>query len=330
MLSFYNNVCSQNGEDGIILALFTIMGVRKGTFIDIDHTNNTNSNSFLLSKQRWKGVIINKLPKKDKQLFDYFKTKKNIHTATYDVFESNLNLDNIMEKYKHKIKKCHFLNLNLHGLEYEFLKKLNNKLPKVICFTVNPGIDTQFDKIIDKKIAGNEIGQSMFIYNELLSKKGYFPLCYTGYIFFVKNEYKEKFDFALSNKKVLQEFMNKKEVKSDIFNQSTIDKLKSCGENEFPEEKEYTNKLDKIYYEYIKYIYLYQPDKIWFLNKAFCKRKVFYGDIIRFENKILNKFIIDHEIDQHEKDVRGLQKHIRESIKQQTGEDNVLEYSLKV
>jgi len=155
-------------------------------------------------------------------------------------------------------------------------------------------------------------------------------LYYQGYIFFVKNEYKEKFDFALSNKKVLQEFMNKKEVKSDIFNQSTIDKLKSCGENEFPEEKEYTNKLDKIYYEYIKYIYLYQPDKIWFLNKAFCKRKVFYGDIIRFENKILNKFIIDHEIDQHEKDVRGLQKHIRESIKQQTGEDNVLEYSLKV
>ena len=46
MLSFYNNVCSKNGEDGIILAIFTIMGVRKGTFIDIDHSNSTNSNSF--------------------------------------------------------------------------------------------------------------------------------------------------------------------------------------------------------------------------------------------------------------------------------------------
>lgn len=330
MLSFYNNVCSKNGEDGIILALFTIMGVRKGTFIDIDNTNNTNSNSFLLAKQRWKGVIINKLPEKDKQLFDYFKTKKNIHTATYDVFEENLDLDTIMEKYKHKVKKCHFLNLNLHGLEYEFLKKLKNKLPKVICFTVNPGFDTQFDKVIDKKIAGNEIGQSMFVYNELLKKKGYFPVCYTGYIFFVKNEYKEKFDFALSNKKVLKAFMEKKEVKSDVFNKETIDKLKSCGEGEFSEEEEYTNQLDKIYFQYIKYIYLYQPDKIWFLNKAFCKRKVSYGDIVHFENNILNRFVIDHKIDQHENDVRGLQKHIRDSIKKQTGEDNVLEYSLKM
>ena len=263
MLSFYNNVCSKNGEDGVILALFTIMGVRKGTFIDIDHTNNTNSNSFLLSKQRWKGIIINKIPKKDKQLYDYFKTKKNIHTSTLDVFENNMYFDNIMEKYKHKIKKCHFLNLNLHGLEYEFLKKLNHKLPKVICFTVNPGIDTQFNKVIDKEIAGNEIGQSMCVYNELLSKKGYFPLCYTGYIFFVKNEYKTKFDFALSNK-VLQEYMDKKEVKSDIFNKETIDKLKSCGDGEFPEEKEYTNPLDKIYFEYIKYIYLYQLIKFGF------------------------------------------------------------------
>ena len=75
---------------------------------------------------------------------------------------------------------------------------------------------------------------------------------------------------------------------------------------------------------------MYQPDKIWFLNKAFCKRKVSYGDIIRFENNILNKFIIDHKIDQHEKDVRGLQQHIRDSIKKQTGEDNILEYSVKV
>ena len=330
MLSFYNNVCSKNGEDGIILALFTIIGVRKGTFIDIDHTNNTNSNSFLLAKQHWKGIIINKIPKKDKVLFDYFKTKKNIHTATNDVFEKNLYFDNIMEKYKHKVKKCHFLNLNLHGLEYEFLKKLGRKLPKVICFTVNPGIDTQFNKVIDKEVAGNEIGQSMYVYTELLKEKGYFPLCYTGYIFFVKNEYKKKFDFALSNKKVLKEFMEKKEVKSDMFNKETVDKLKSCGENEFPEENEYTNSLDKIYFEYIKYIYLYQPDKIWFLNKAFCKRKVSYGDIVRFENNILNRFVIDHKVDQHEKDVRGLQKHIRDSIKKQTGEDNVLEYSLKM
>ena len=63
MLSFYNNVCSKNGEDGIILVIFTIMGVRKGTFIDIDCSNSTNSNSFLLTKNRWKGILINKLEK---------------------------------------------------------------------------------------------------------------------------------------------------------------------------------------------------------------------------------------------------------------------------
>ena len=76
MLSFYNNVCSKNGEDGVILALFTIMGVRKGTFIDIDHTNNTNSNSFLLSKQRWKGIIINKIPKKISNYMTILKQRK--------------------------------------------------------------------------------------------------------------------------------------------------------------------------------------------------------------------------------------------------------------
>ena len=66
-------------------------------------------------------------------------------------------------------------------------KKLNHKLPKVICFTVNPGIDTQFGNILDKEIAGNEIGQSMYVYNDC-KRKRLFSLCYTGYIFFVKND----------------------------------------------------------------------------------------------------------------------------------------------
>lgn len=331
MLSFYNNVCSKNGEDGIILAMFTIMGVRKGTFIDIDHTNNTNSNSFLLAKQRWKGVIINKIPNKDKQLGEFFKKKKNIHTTTCDVFKQELYLDKIMENYKHKIKKCHFLNLNLHGLEYEYLKKLGNKLPKVICLTVNPGLDTQCSTVLDKEISKNEIGQSMYVYNELLKKKGYFPLCYTGFIFFVKNEYKEKFIFALSNKELLRQAMERKEVKNaEMFNKETTDKLKEFDSGEFPEEKIYTDELDKIYFEYIRYIYLYHPDKLWFYNNVFCKRKVSYGDIIHFDNKILNKFVIDHNVTQQEQDVRALQKHIRDTIKEQTGEDEIYDYSMKI
>ena len=196
-----------------------------------------------------------------------------------------------MNKYKHKLKKCHFLNLSLNGLEYEYLKNMNSFEPKVICFKINEGLDVQYKKIIPNEIAQHNIGQSLFVYNELLEKRNYFPLCYTGYIFFVKKEYKPKFDYALSNKKLMTTMLEKKEVNTEVFNKETVDKLKEIDTNEFPEEKEYTDKLDKIYFEYIKYLFFYKQNYAWQLNNFFCKREVKFGDKLVLKNNFYIDFV---------------------------------------
>ena len=89
-----------------------------------------------------------------------------------------------MNKYKHKLKKCHFLNLSLNGLEYEYLKNMNSFEPKVICFKINEGLDVQYKKIIPNEIAQHNIGQSLFVYNELLEKEIIFH-CVIPVIFFL-------------------------------------------------------------------------------------------------------------------------------------------------
>ena len=85
------------------------------------------------------------------------------------------------------------MSLDVDGLEYNVFKSINKYLPKVICINVNPGHSPLFNRELPAEIAKNSIGQSMNVIFKDAQKKGYFPLCYTGNLFLVKNLYQNLF-----------------------------------------------------------------------------------------------------------------------------------------
>jgi hypothetical protein len=87
-----------------------------------------------------------------------------------------------------------FVSIDVDGLDYFIFDKFNKYLPKVVCIEVTSGHMPEFDTILPENIAQNIVGQSLSVMSRKAAEKGYFPLCYTGNLFLVKNEYSHLFN----------------------------------------------------------------------------------------------------------------------------------------
>lgn len=196
ILSFKKNIYSQNGEDGIIEYIFNKINVVNGTFIEFGAWDGKYlSNTYnLFQNKNWNGIYIEEDIKKFNELYDNFlQFKDRIDCVNaYVGFDSNNNLDTLIEKYSTK-RVFDFISIDVDGLDYFIFEKFEKYLPSVICIEVNAGHHPEYNNIIPIDIASNDIGQSIRVISDLASKKDYFPLCYTGNLFLVKNKFKHLF-----------------------------------------------------------------------------------------------------------------------------------------
>jgi len=194
-LQYKKNVYSQNGEDGIIEYIFKTLGIQNGNFIEFGAWDGIHlSNCYKLLNEGWSGIYIEADKNKYNDLVKNFGDKQKITLINKMVgYEDDDNLDLIIEHSNHENKDFDFISIDVDGLDYNIFKATNTYLPKVICIEVNAGHSPEFDQELSNDIAVNNIGQSLQIVCNLAATKGYFPLCYTGNLFLVKNEYKHLF-----------------------------------------------------------------------------------------------------------------------------------------
>jgi len=207
-----NNIYSQNGEDGIIQYIFNKMNINNGNFIEFGAWDGIYfSNTYQLFKNGWNGVYIEADEIKFKQLQKNFNNFNNITLINNFVsFNNNNNLDTIIDNSNFNNKNFDFISIDVDGLDYYIFKDMKKYLPKVICIEVCSGHSPIYNKEIDMNIAYNNIGQSLYIMSKLAEEKEYFPLCYTGNLFLVKNEYKELFkdDIYINLEDMYIDFLN--------------------------------------------------------------------------------------------------------------------------
>ena len=134
---------------------------------------------------------------------------KTIITYVVLIDNDNDSLDTIIEESSFKNKQFDFISIDVDGLDYFILQKLNKYLPKVICIEVSSGHSPNFSELLNENVARNNVGQSIHVMTKMASEKGYFPLCYTGNLFLVKNEYKDIFkDYIKTNEDIYKDFLN--------------------------------------------------------------------------------------------------------------------------
>jgi hypothetical protein len=196
ILAHKKNIYSQNGEDGVIEYIFNKMNIVNGTFIEFGAWDGkVFSNSYnLFQNKNWNGIYIEADKGKFNDLynnFNQFKDRIDCVNA-YVGFDSYNNLDTLIEQHSTK-KSFDFVSIDVDGLDYFIFEKFEKYLPSVICIEVNAGHHPEYKEIIPIHVASDNVGQSIRVISDLASKKGYFPLCYTGNLFLIKNEFKHLF-----------------------------------------------------------------------------------------------------------------------------------------
>ena len=191
-----NNIYSQNGEDGIIQYIFNKLNITNGTFIEFGAWDGIHlSNTYNLYKNyNWDGIYIESDNDKFTQLSNnFYNNKDRIDCVNeYVGFDYNNNLDTLIEKNSSK-RKFDFVSIDVDGLDYFIFEKMEKYLPSVICIEVNAGHSPLYNNIISHDVAKDDIGQSIHVICNLATIKDYFPLCYTGNLFLIKNKFKYLF-----------------------------------------------------------------------------------------------------------------------------------------
>lgn len=185
MLSFLNkyaknHVFSQNGEEGIIYeCLFRMDIATRGHAVEIGgHDGRFCSNTAMLLENGWSGLFV----EADYNL--YLKSKANwannprVRSQCSRVDEKNVNafVD----------ERCDLLSLDTDGSDYNIFNGLKAQ-PKIVIVEIDSGIPPNVQGFNSDGAAG------YFSAVELGLEKGYFLLCHTGNLVFIREEYKHLF-----------------------------------------------------------------------------------------------------------------------------------------
>jgi hypothetical protein len=183
MLSYRQNIYSQNGEDGVLEHILNNI-----------ETNNTCcefgawdgkhfSNTFRLVKEKnYKALYIEGDPEKYKDLLETCNEYSNIVPVCEYV---NNNLDEIFENANFQFD-IDVLSIDIDSTDYEVWKNIKKVNPKVVIIEVDNSIPEWVDiPIYPTHETG---GANSIILKQLGIEKGYTYMCTTGNLFFVRND----------------------------------------------------------------------------------------------------------------------------------------------
>jgi len=180
--TYERRVYSQNGEDGIIQAIFKQIKPTNKYYVEFGVTDGRECNTKFLKNQGWRGLWMDGLDNPPE-----FGVKKEFITA------ENINI--VFKKYKVP-KEFDLLGIDIDGNDYWVWKALKNYKPRVVVIEYNAGHGKNDSKVIkyNPKFEwdfSHYYGASLLAMNKLAKTKGYTLVAVenrTVNAFFVRNE----------------------------------------------------------------------------------------------------------------------------------------------
>lgn len=174
LLAKRRNVTSECGEDGILEAIFTKLGIEKGYAVDIGacdgkwHSQTWN----LFANQGWQGIAIEKDAQAYRKLSETFSLYPGVRCVRQEVARSGQdNLNAILAK-NNAPAKINFLSIDVEGDEYHLWKSLKDYSPDVVALEFNPSISNDIAYVQSYNTA-SPFGASLKALIGLANAKGY-------------------------------------------------------------------------------------------------------------------------------------------------------------
>ena len=189
----YRRRVKNSVNEHIISHIFKVIDIPIGNFVEFGAIDGKiNSNTFKLFLNGWSGLYIESDKNHFEKLVNNFKHIQRIHVSNIHVDLKN-RLDNIIES---SIKSdIDFMSIDIDGLDLEIFKSIEKYFPKVLCIEGGQVLEP-FYKIVDSDIEKQNIQQSLYQMTKTLNDKGYELICAYQDAFFIRGEYKNKFDIS--------------------------------------------------------------------------------------------------------------------------------------
>jgi hypothetical protein len=160
---YAKNVHSQNGEDGIIAEVLNRIKLKKGIAVEFGGADGVwCSNTAHLRDQGWKVFMY------DRSANQYVESKM-------------ITCENVND-----LPDADVMSIDIDGNDY-WIWQAYDKEPEIVIIEINSSIKPEVNHVSEEK------GASYSAMVLLGMSKGYFLLCHTGNLVFVKEEYKELF-----------------------------------------------------------------------------------------------------------------------------------------
>ena len=211
LLDYKKNYFSQNGEDGVLEQIFKLLNISSGTFFEFGAADGVwCCNTRTLLQKGWKGLYVEPDRANFERLLLNTSMFRNVVCRNqYVDVSGSFSIENHWLSAAREIGQAEldFLSIDVDGFDDELLESIQTLRPKVIMVEVNAGHHPMYPHRIPRTVSANNVGQSMYIMNQIASKKGYLPICYTGNLIFVHESVAENIiDYVKSLKELYRDF----------------------------------------------------------------------------------------------------------------------------
>lgn len=174
-----NIVYSQNGEEGILIECARRMGIVSGYAVEIGgHNGLYCSNIAYLLRSGWAGKFV-------EANYDLYLESKANWAHSLKVFHQCSRVDG-RNVNAFVDERCDVLSLDTDGADYRIFEGLQAR-PRIVITEIDSSLDPTYSSF-------NKEGAANYFASLLLGlTKGYFLLCHTGNMIFVRNDLRELF-----------------------------------------------------------------------------------------------------------------------------------------
>ena len=177
---------SQNGEDGVIEAIFAQIGESSRWCCEFGAWDGLHfSNTRRLVEQGWSAVLIEFDSERHAELVANNAGNPRVIALQRMVDTAENNLDSLLTEAG--APQLDLLVIDIDGHDYDILASLSAR-PRVICVEVNAGHSPIAAEEIPAAIAAQNVGQPLALFDRLARERGYQLVAYTGNALFVRVE----------------------------------------------------------------------------------------------------------------------------------------------
>lgn len=205
LLDSSRDVYSQNGEDGIIEAVFARIGEATRWCCEFgawDGVHFSNTRRLVLSG--WSAVLIEGDTERYESLTANYANVERVVALNRIVDTQHSTLDALL--LDAGAPDLDLLVIDIDGMDYEIFESLQAR-PRVICIEVNAGHSPASRRRLPTDVAADNVGQPLALFLELAMARGYQLVAYSGNAFFVRKDVADGLP-SLSSTDAYDSFLN--------------------------------------------------------------------------------------------------------------------------